>query len=460
METIRIKRGLTVPIAGAPTQSIDHAVPAKEVALLGRDYPGMRPTMAVQEEDRVKRGQVLFADKKCEGVVYTSPVPGVVKSINRGPKRRFESIVIEVSAGSDEEETFVQCESSAELASLDRGRVIDNLVASGLWTALRTRPFSKIPAPGAVPASIFVTAMDTAPLAPDPSVVIAEGAPANRADFLLGQEVLCRLTEGPVYLCQEAGADIPVCGHERVEARAFAGPHPAGLAGTHIHFVDPVQGDRQVWYIGYQDVIAFGALFRSGRLQADRVVSLAGPSVTNPRLLRTCLGAGIAGLVDGELESGEALRIVSGDVLSGHVAEGPRAFLGRYHRSVSVLPLETEREFLNWMRPGFGKFSIKAAFAGAIASRGTTVRNASLNGSARAMVPIGMYEKVMPLDILPTFLLRALAVGDDEQAEALGCLELDEEDLALCSFVCPGKTDYGPLLRSCLNRIEKEGHSE
>ena len=460
MVTTRIKKGLTVPIAGSPEQTIGVGSRVTRVALLGVDYPGMRPTMAMAEGDAVKRGQVLFADKKTDGVVFTAPAGGVISSINRGSRRRFESITIEIASGTEEEEAFLLCESAVELANFERSRVEDNLVASGLWTALRTRPYSRIPAPGTAPVSIFVTAIDTTPLAPDPAVVIASGSPTNSSDFRLGQAVLTRLTEGPVFVCQAPEADIPILEHERVEAHAFAGPHPAGLAGTHIHFIDPVQAGRTSWFIGYQDVIAFGSLFRTGRLNVDRVVSIAGPAVKIPRLVRTRLGADIGEVVDEELTSKDDVRILSGDVLSGHAAEGFRGFLGRYHRSVCALPLETDREFLNWMRPGFGKYSIKPAFAGSLRADPQRAMNTSANGSPRAMVPIGMYEKIMPLDILPTFLLRALTVGDDEQAEALGCLELDEEDLALCSFVCPGKTEYGPLLRTTLTRLEKEGHVE
>ena len=459
MLTTRIKRGLDVPIAGAPDQQISDAPFPQRVALLGDDYHGMRPTMAVAEGDPVRRGQILFTDKKTDGVVFTAPAGGVVSAINRGPKRRFESIVIDVAA-EEEEAEFLRAETEADLNALEREKVVDNLVASGLWTALRTRPYSKVPAPVTEPASIFVTTIDTAPLAPDPAQVIAHGAPTNRNDFLFGQQVLTRLTEGKTFVCQAPGADIPVAEHDRVEAHAFDGPHPAGLAGTHIHFLDPVPAGRTVWYLGYQDVIAFGALFRTGRLPVERVVSLAGPSVSRPRLLRTRLGADLGVLTSGELGGSDEVRIVSGDILDGHTAEGPHAFLGRYHRVITVLPVETKREFLNWLLPGLGKYSIKPVYAGALKPGGVQVRNTCTNGSARAMVPIGMFEKVMPLDILPTFLLRALSVGDDEQAEALGCLELGEEDLALCSFVCPGKSDYGRLLRTLLTRMEKEANAE
>ncbi len=458
MAVIRIKKGLDLPLAGVPDQTIESAAAVSHVALLGDDYPGMRPTMVVKEGDTVKRGQLIFTDKKTPGVVFTSPGGGTVVAINRGAKRRFESFVVKISEGEEEEvESFTIRADAAGLEGLERESVRDNLVASGLWTALRTRPFGKVPAPGTTPVSIFVTAIDTAPLAPDPAVVIASGAVANRDDFLLGQIALARLTDGPVYVCRKAGSEIPVSDHNNIETREFSGPHPAGLPGTHIHFVDPVQAGRIVWSIGYQDVIAIGALFRTGRLHVDRVVSLAGPAVAKPRLLRTRIGAAIEELTGGEFASIDHVRVLSGDVLTGRVASETHDYLGRCHRSICALPVETEREFLNWLKPGSDKFSVKPAFAGALRRGRRWAMNTSNQGSGRAMVPIGMYEKILPHDILPTFLLRALSIGDDEQAEALGCLELDEEDLALCSFVCPGKTEYGPLLRDALTRIEKEG---
>ena len=447
---IRIKKGLDLPIEGQPEQTIDEEPTVGAVALVGDDYVGMKPSLSVSEGDAVKLGQVLFEDRKTPGVRYTSPGCGVVSKIYRGAKRRFQSIVVELDG--QDEETFADY-SHTELDHLTAEQVRDNLLQSGLWTALRTRPYSKVPSPEQAPRALFVTAIDTNPLAPDPAVVIA-GA---EQDFLYGLRVLRHLTEGPLYLCRAPGAAVPGDELDFVTVEEFSGPHPAGLPGTHIHFLYPVGDHRTVWYINYQDVIAVGRLFTTGRLFVDRVVSLAGPSVVRPRLVRTRLGARIGDLTRNELHQGE-VRVLSGSVLSGRIAADHLDFLGRYHLQVSALPEGGEREFLGWLMPGRDKFSVKRVFASAFAPAGHRFRfTTSLQGSRRAMVPIGTYESVMPLDVIPTFLLRALIIGDTEQAQALGCLELDEEDLALCTFVCPGKYEYGPLLRKALTQIEKEG---
>ncbi|AEA84655.1 Na(+)-translocating NADH-quinone reductase subunit A [Streptococcus pneumoniae] len=444
---INIKRGLDLPIVGAPTQRIEAGRPVRSVAVIGFDYPTMKPTMAVQVGDRVKLGQILFSDKKSEGVHYTAPGAGVVSAVHRGEKRVLQSVVIDLEG--DDEITFASY-SSDQLEGLSSEQVRENLQQSGLWTALRTRPFSKVPAVDAVPNSIFVTAIDTHPLAADPAVIIAEQAEA----FEAGLKVLGNLAK--VFLCKAPGASLPGESLAKVQVEVFSGPHPAGLAGTHIHFLDPVSASKSVWTIGYQDVIAVGKLFTSGRLWVERVVALGGPVVENPRLVRTRLGANLDELTAGELQPG-ANRVVSGSLLGGRTAHGAFAYLGRYHQQVSCLREGKEREMLHYMRAGVEKHSILNIYISKLMGGKKFAFSTSTNGSPRAMVPVGNYEEVMPLDVLPTQLLRALIVGDTEVAQKLGCLELDEEDLALCTYVCAGKYEYGPILRDNLTRIEKEG---
>ena len=444
---INIKRGLDLPITGEPVQRIEAARPVRSIAVVGFDYHGMKPTMNVQVGDRVKLGQILFSDKKTPGVVYTAPGAGVVSAIHRGEKRILQSVVIDLDG--DEQETFAQFP-SAQLAALEPAQVRENLQQSGLWTALRTRPFSKVPAVDAVPSSIFVTAIDTHPLAADPAVVIAEYA----ADFEDGLKVLSALAK--VFVCKAEGANIPGDKLSNVQAESFTGPHPAGLAGTHIHYLDPVSATKSVWSIGYQDVIAIGKLFTTGQLWVERVVALAGPVVTKPRLLRTRLGASLQELTAGELEPGDN-RVISGSVLGGRTAQGAFAFLGRYHQQVSCLVEGNDREMLHYLRAGVNKHSVMNIFVSKLAAAKKFAFSTTTNGSPRAMVPVGNYEAVMPLDVLPTQLLRYLIVGDTEMAQKLGCLELDEEDLALCTYVCAGKYEYGPILRDNLASIEKEG---
>ncbi|WP_422909024.1 Na(+)-translocating NADH-quinone reductase subunit A [Pseudomonas sp. MAC6] len=444
---IKIKHGLDLPITGAPVQRIEAARPVRSVAVIGFDYHGMKPTMAVQVGDRVKLGQVLFSDKKAPGVQYTAPAAGVVSAIHRGEKRVLQSVVIDVEG--DEQVTF-EAFAAAQLASIGAPKVREVLLQSGLWTALRARPFSKVPTADAQPSSIFVTAMDTHPLAADPTVVIAEYA----ADFESGLQVLGNLSK--VFLCKADGSNLPGEQLSHVQTQAFAGPHPAGLAGTHIHFLDPVSANKSVWSLNYQDVIAIGKLFTTGQLWTERVVALAGPVVEQPRLLRTRLGASLSELTAGQLQPGTH-RVISGSVLGGRTAQGAFAFLGRYHLQVSCLTEGNERELMHYLRAGVNKHSVMNIFVSKLNAAKKFAFSTTTNGSPRAMVPVGNYEAVMPLDILPTQLLRYLIVGDTEMAQKLGCLELDEEDLALCTYVCAGKYEYGPILRDNLARIEKEG---
>ncbi len=446
MSMITIKKGLDVPVAGTPQQAISNGKPVTKVAILGEEYLGMRPTMHVRVDDVVKKGQILFEDKKNPGVKFTAPAAGVVKEINRGAKRVLQSVVIEVQG--DEKVEFAKY-SVEQLASLERQQIVDNLVESGLWNALRTRPFSKTPAIDSTPSSIFVTAIDTNPLAADPAVVIK----GQEEDFKNGLTLLAKLAP-KLFLCKAPGAEIPTI--SEAEVHEFKGGHPAGLVGTHIHFLDPVSMEKTVWHIGYQDVIAFGQLFVTGDLPVSRVVALAGPSVKEPKLIRTLVGASIEELTDGELESGE-LRIISGSVLAGRAAAGVHGYLGRYVNQISVIPEGREKELFGWVMPGSDMFSVTRAYLSHLTPKKLFNFTTTTRGSDRAMVPIGNYERVMPLDILPTLLLRDLISGDVDSAQALGCLELDEEDLALCTFVCPGKYDYGSILRERLTQIEKEG---
>ncbi|MEE9655088.1 Na(+)-translocating NADH-quinone reductase subunit A [Kluyvera ascorbata] len=446
---IKITKGLDLPIAGLPDgQRIDD-VAVTRVALKGEEYIGLRPSMAVKEGDRVAKGQLLFEDKKIPGVRFTAPASGIVSAIHRGERRVLQSVVIDIEG---DDAVGFNAYAPDELATLPRETVTEQLIESGLWTAMRTRPFSKTPAPGTEPAAIFVTAMDTNPLAADPQPIIL----AQRDAFNAGLTVLTRLTDGRVHVCQGSGGKLGGHPQGQVTFNQFAGPHPAGLVGTHIHFLEPVSLNKQVWHLNYQDVIAYGKLFLDGVLWTERIIALGGPQVKQPRLLRTRLGADLDALLVGELHDGEN-RVISGSVLNGTQAVGPHAFLGRFHLQVSVLKEGRDKELLGWVAPGRDKFSITRTTLGHFLKKKLFNLSTDTHGGERAMVPIGSYERVMPLDILPTVLLRDLLAGDTDSAQALGCLELDEEDLALCTYVCPGKYEYGPVLRHVLTQIEQEG---
>jgi Na+-transporting NADH:ubiquinone oxidoreductase subunit A len=449
----RVAQGLDVPLAGDPEAVVDAAAQTATVALVAADYPGLKPTMLVQPGQRVLRGQPLFEDKKAPGVRFTAPASGTVAAIHRGDMRAFLSLVIDVAAddGPASQVAF-SCYRPGPLEALDADGVRALLVESGLWTAFRTRPFSKVPSPATAPHAIFVTAVDTHPHAAPIDRVLA----GREADFDAGVRGVAMLCAGRTYVCKAAGSAVTAPTAERISLEEFAGPHPAGTPGLHIHRLDPVHADKTVWHLGYQDVIAIGRLLSTGILDVERTVSLAGPGALRPRLLRTRLGASTDALTRGELKPG-AQRVISGSVLGGRTAQGDvHGYLGRYHQQLAVVPEGGRRELFGYLAPGADKFSIWGVVLGHWAKARRLALTTTTNGSPRAMVPIGAYERVMPMDLMPTFLLRALITRNIEWAEELGVLELDEEDLALCTFVCPGKVEYGPLLREMLSRIEKE----
>lgn len=442
----KISKGLDLPILGAPDQRISDGKAVSTVAVLGADYIGLKPTMLVQAGDQVKKGQALFEDKKNPGVVITAPAAGTVAAINRGAKRALVSVVIEKQGTA--QNTF-KSYPVEELHQLDDSLVRQNLIDSGLWAGLRTRPYNKVPAIESKPSAIFVNAMDTNPLAGNPEVVL-EG---QREAFRLGLTILTTFGV-KTYLCKAPGAQIPQI--DSVQVAEFSGPHPAGLTSTHIHFIDPVNTEKVAWSIAYQDVVAIGHLFESGELNTERVIALGGPMVQSPRLIKTELGANLDELLHGALADGDK-RVISGSILSGNKALGDTAFLGRYHSQVSVITEDHERHLLGWIAPGAKRFSKLNVFVSSFFKHKRFNITSSQNGSPRAIVPIGVFEKVMPLDILPTPLLKAILVKDTDSVQELGGLELVEEDLALCTFVDPGKHDFGPVLRDNLTQIEIEG---
>lgn len=445
---IKITKGLTLPITGTPEKKIDDAVHVKSVALVGSDYNGMKPSMLVQEGEVVKKGQKLFEDKKTPGVFFTSPVSGKVLTINRGDRRVFQSMVI---SHEDQEQMKFENFKSASISSLTDESVRALLIESGMWTSLRRRPFSRTPAIDEKPQALFINAMDTHPLAVNVNDVLNPALDAFKA----GVEALSKLAPKTfVTTAPETTLELNIT---NVKHEVFSGPHPAGNVGTHIHYLAPVSANASSWYVNYQDCIAIGKLFLTGELDTTRVISLAGPAARHPRYVKTIIGASLNDLTSGETYDGAEHRVVSGSVFGGRIAKNTEAYLGRFHLQVTLLKEGREREFLGWHRPGLNKFSIKNIFVSKLIPQKIFGFNTSTNGSVRSIVPIGSYEAVMPGDFLPTQLLRFLMAKNTDRAVELGALELDEEDLALCTFVDPCKNEYGPELRATLNLIEKEG---
>ncbi len=444
----RIKKGLDLPLRGKPDSRVEEATDIGSVAVLGADYIGLKPTMLVREGDTVKAGQPLFEDKKNPGVLVTAPAAGTIRAINRGAKRVLLSVVVDVDG--DTAESFLDPQ-KLDINDLDDAKVREVLQASGMWVSFRTRPYGKVPAVDANASSIFVNAMDTNPLSADPAFIISD----RSAEFSYGITILRKLGM-PIYVCSEKGAKMPELKGDEVKQATFSGPHPAGLSSTHVHMIDPVFAEKTVWTIGYQDVIAIGALFTTGQLDTTRYVALAGPLVTSPRIFKTRLGASVSQLCEGRTKDGKK-RVISGSVFHGHHAKGSSDYLGRYDNQVCVIEENDDREFMGFLAAGTQKFSASNVFLSSLFKPSSYNITSSQNGSPRAIVPIGVFDRVMPLDILATPLVKALLVKDTDSAQELGCLELVEEDLALLSFVDPGKHDFAPVLRSTLTQIELEG---
>ena len=474
---IRIKKGLDIPISGSPEDKISDSKKPRAVGLIGSDYHGMKPAMLVKEGDRVKIGQPLFEDKKNPGVVFTSPGGGVIQSINRGARRALQSVVVDID---DKEEDYWLEENrttpherdAGELINLSSEEIRKHLVNSGLWTSFRTRPFSKIPPINSNPSCIFVNAMDTNPLSFNPNIVISE----ENSDFKAGLMVLNAFlyagngsfydkneTKNKIHLCASFDFEdkFPFIGKPLEDISTihlFSGPHPSGLSGTHMHFISPPSLTNINWHLNYSDVINIGYFFSSGLLPKHKYIALSGPQILRPRIIKTRIGACSDEICAGELKHSEN-RIISGSVINGREAIGPYAYLGRYHNQICAVeePNSSDRELFDWALLGSNRFSKLSIFISSIYKNKKFDIKARMYGPDRAILPIGVYEEVFPLKLLITPLLRGLAVGDTQELQSLGVLELDEEDLALCSFVCPSKYDFGYLLRERLTTIEAEG---
>ena len=442
--TIKIKKGLNISLTGEPIGESDQAKEVKKVALVVSDYVGLKPKLLVQVGQEVGLGQVLFVNKKDPSVKFVSPGTGRIVAINRVRRRQLQSVVIELDDKMISETVF------ETNRLLEKQSLRDVLLKSGLWTGFRTRPFDQVAISTSSPSSIFVTAIDTRPLAPDPNLIIAN----RESEFVKGMDIIRQLGDWPLYLCTGPKWSGPQFSDEQIKTVEFDGPHPAGLAGTHIHYLDPVSIDHNVWHISYQDVIAIGHLFQTGRILTERIVSLAGSVVNNPRILKTRIGADIMELVNNEMPDNCRCRILSGSVLDGLEIGQTGGFLGRYHNQISIIPDSINTKKFNWFAPLIKLYRANGIFSSAQDKKDF---NTACNGRSSAMIPVEAFDRIMPLDILLSPLLRAILVKDTVTAQNLGCLELVEEDLALSSFICPAKQDYGIVLRKNLNQIEMDG---
>ena len=449
MEPIRIKKGLNIRLAGVPEPTIAEAISFPIVTVYPVEYEGVKPRLKVKSGDSVQRGTILFEDKKNESFKVRSPAGGNIREIVLGERRVIERIVIDI-AKDEQVEEFPKY-GIDQILGLSRDEVLSHLLSTGYLAFIRQRPFSKIADPTAAPKSIFVNGMATAPFQADLGTVIK----GNEASFQAGLNALTRLTAGKVHLCLAPGSPIQAA---NVEVHTFAGPHPAGNTSVHIHHIDPIQPKDVVWTVKAVDLIQIGKLFLEGALPPSRVIAVGGPGVADGarKYYRVRIGGALKNLLDGKLVAGET-RIIGGDALAG-TAAGLDSFLRFRDSAITVLQVDRERHFLGWIMPGLNFFSRSRTFLSRwLKPNAEWALGTNTHGSPRTMVLTGLYDQVMPMNILVDYLVRAVLAHDTDEAVKLGLLEVDPEDFALCAFVCPSKMDVVAIIRQGLAEVEKEG---
>jgi len=448
-EVIKIKKGLDIKMNGQAELIYVKAPRAKTYAIKPGDWHGLTPKIIPKLCDEVKVGTPIFYDKYHPEVKFCSPVSGILSSINRGSRRRIIEVVVE-DDGKDTCETFLQ----ADPESLKREQVVENLLNSGLWPTIRRRPYTVIARADEVPKSIFISAFDTAPLAPDFDFLLKD----SEEDFQWGVNALKQLTEGKVHLNLDGRfPSVRTLNNIKgVEINRFKGPHPAGNVGIQIHKLDPINKGDVVWVVQPQDVVAIGRLFRTGKYDPSVVVALTGARVKKPQYYKTIRGAEVSALLENQLMEGEN-RVISGSVLNGKQIDAENGYVGFFNSQVTVIREGNYHEMFGWILPGFKKMSVARSFASTwLMPNKKFDMDTNLHGGERAFVMTGEYEKVLPMDIYPMQLLKSILVNDIDKMEQLGIYEIDEEDLALCEFVCTSKTPVTKIVRDGLRALRKE----
>ncbi|MFO7851819.1 MAG: Na(+)-translocating NADH-quinone reductase subunit A [Bacteroidota bacterium] len=443
---IKLRRGLNIRIKGKADKILIPEDPPKRYAVKPPDFPGLVPKMLVKPGEEVKTGTTLFFDKKNEKIKYTSPVSGVVRDVVRGERRRILEVVIERKG--DDYENF----GKGDPEKLDVKTIKDKMLESGLWPAVRQRPYHIVADPEDTPKSIFISGFDTAPLAADFDYIIGL---LPKEHYLTGIYVLRKLAEGDVFLNLSTNSTSSLLKKTPgVIINYFSGPHPSGNVGVQIHHLDPVNKGEVVWYVNLQDIISIGRLFNEGKYIPSKIVALTGSEVEKPRYYRTRTGASITTMVKDNILS-DNVRYISGNVLTGQKIEAD-GFLGYYDSIITVIPEGNYYEFFGWIKPGLKKFSFSRTFL-TWAMPGKKYRlDTNMHGGERPFVVTGEYEKVLPMDIYPMQLLKSILVEDIDKMEQLGIYEVAEEDFALCEFICPSKIEIQSIIRKGLDLMIKE----
>jgi len=451
----KLKKGYTIKLAGAIEKTLVEAKKPKLYALQPFDFLGLKPRLEVEVGSTVKIGSPLFSNKEKPEIKFVSPASGKVIQINRGERRKIAEVVIE----SDQSDAAVDFGSCAEkdLAALAMDDIKKKLLESGIWPMIRQRPFSKIANPDIVPRDIFITGIDTAPLVADPEFILQ----GEEEYFNAGLKIIKGLTEGKVYLSLHGDVKdhLPFLQNpEGVEVHEFSGKHPTGNLSIHIHHIAPINVGDIVWYVNAVDVPLIGKLFLNGVFPTERIVAVSGSSVKAEarKYYRTWVGANVQTLVNEGNLTQDLVRIITGNILRGRKISD-QGFLGFYNRTLTVIPEIKERELFGWLVPGLDQESFSRTFLSKYFPRSEYIKDTRIHGGKRAFFQTGDYEKMLPMDVYPAQLVKSVMAEDVENMHAIGLLEVDAEDFALCSYICPSKIDFGDHIRKGLDLLEREG---
>jgi Na+-transporting NADH:ubiquinone oxidoreductase subunit A len=445
--SVKLKKGLDISIQGEAAKVLAAAVQPTRYAVKPTDFPGLTPKLNVKVGDQVLAGSPLFHDKIHPEILFNSPVSGKVVLINRGDRRLLLEVVVE-----KEGDEFIDFGKN-DPAALSGEKIRELLLKSGLWPSIRQRPYHIVANPAASPKAIFISGFDTSPLAPDLKFVMDNSSASH---FNTGIEALKKLTAGKVHLVLPGKQEVSelLKNAKGTEVSHFSGPHPSGNVGIHIHHIDPINKGEVAWYVNAQDVLAIGRFFTEGKYNHERIVALTGSQVLHPQYYKVRSGASVAAFVKDNVHPGH-LRYISGNVLTG-ISVGPEGFLSYYDSQVTVIPEGDYFEFFGWASPGLNKFSFSRTFASKLLPGKKFNLDTNLHGGERAFVMTGQYEKVVPMDIYPMQLLKAILAEDIEMMENLGIYEIAEEDFALCEFICPSKIEIQSIVRKGLDLMVRE----
>lgn len=446
-KVIKIRKGLNIKLAGKAEKVLEKIDLSSTYAVKPTDFPGLVPKLLVKTEDKVKAGTPLFYDKNKPSVLFTSPVSGTVKTINRGERRAILEVIVESDGLQDYEQVEI-----GNLESLSSEQIKSIILKSGAWPGIVQRPYAVVADPNDTPKAIFISGLDTAPLASDYDYAIT----GEEAAMQKGVEVLQKLTSGKVHITVAAdnAANSIFNKVKGVELHLTTGPHPAGNVGVQIHHISPINKGDIIWTLDPWSVIIIGRLFLKGVYDAQKVVAFAGSEVIKPRYYRIISGANIEKLISGRVSDSQN-RYISGNVLTGENIS-MHGFLGYYHTTITVIPEGKHFDFLGWAAPGFSKFSASKTFLSSLFPKKNYRLDTNINGGERAFVMSGQYEKVVPMDIYPVHLIKAILAEDIEGMENLGIYEVAEEDFALCEYVCTSKIEVQEILRKGIDMMIKE----